>query len=143
MRASALQQPSSPMLPGVLAEIAAAAGTAAALAVAEVHGGTRVYIPSRPAPDHWLSQLVGHASALAIGAALVAAQGGLDLLIPMGPDASQRRRWQRMAELIDEGLPKRQIARALKVHERTVQAHRNGGRKTVQLILSQRDLFEA
>lgn len=132
----------APALPGVLAEIASCTSTGTALKIAEAHGGTRIYIPAKPDPGHWLSRLVGHADAAAIGASLVAAQGGTDLLIPMGPDASKRRRWLRMKALIDEGLPKRQIARACRVHERTVQAHRNGRRKTVVPLLRQHDLFD-
>ena len=129
-------------LPEVLAHIAAATDTATALKIAEARGGTRVFIPARPQERHWLSLLVGHVKALAIANALVAAQGGTDILIPMGPDASKRQRWQRMKGLIDEGLPKRQIARACQVHERTVQAHRNGSRKTVEPLLAQSDFFD-
>jgi FixJ family two-component response regulator len=133
---------SSLPLPEVLAHIAAATDTETALKIASARGGTRVFIPARPTPDHWLTLLVGQARAAAICNALVAAQGGTDVLIPMGPDASQRRRWQRMKDLIDAQLPKRQIARACGVHERTVQAHRNGSRKTVEPLLRQNDLFD-
>ena len=38
-------------LPGLLAEIAAVAGEAAALAVAEAVGGTQIYIPPSPAAE--------------------------------------------------------------------------------------------
>lgn len=130
------------VLPEVLAHIAAATDVETALKIAAGYGGIRVYIPARPSTDHWLTKLVGLKKALAVSAALVADRGGIDILIPMGPDASKRRRWANMKRLIDAGLPKRQIARACQVHERTVQAHRNGTRKTVSPLLSQIDLFE-
>lgn len=137
-----LPKPTPVLFPGLLGEIAQATGADTALKIAAVYGGTRIYIPAKPSAAHPLSRLVGHAAALAIGAALVANRTGLDLLIPMGPDASKRHRWRRMAELIDAGLPKRQIARVLRVHERTVQAHRNKARKTVAPVLAQADLFD-
>jgi hypothetical protein len=129
-------------LPGVLAEIAAATTRATAFKVAASVGGTRVYIPTRPATDHWLSTLVGHERAMAIGSALAPAQGGLDILVPMGPLAQKLSRWRRMKEMIDSNMPKREIARAIGCHERTVQYHRNKALKRVTFALSQLSLFD-
>lgn len=112
-------------LPGVLAEIAEATSVEVAVKIAQAKGGRRVYIPARPAADHWLSQLVGHANALAIGKAIAPGFGGIDMLIPMGPSHSNAQRWRVMHELIDNGRSKREIAAACGVHERTVQMHRN------------------
>lgn len=129
-------------LPGVLAEIAAATSFATAMKVAASVGGTRVYIPVRPVAEHWLSTLVGHTEALAIGAALAPAQTGLHILIPLGPWGGRVSRWRRMKEMIDSNLPKREIARALGCHERTVQFHRAGALKRVTRALSQLSLFD-
>lgn len=129
-------------LPEVLAHIAAATDTDTALKIAANYGGIRMYFPARPHEDHWLTHMVGMEKAQKVCQALVADQGGIDILIPMGPDASKRRRWQRMQRLIDQNQPKRQIARACGIHERTVQRHRNDRAKTVKPFLAQADLFE-
>lgn len=129
-------------LPEVLAEIAAATSFAVAMKVAAEVGGTRVYIPSRPAAGHWLSALVGHDQALKIGAALAPSQTGLFFIIPLGPFGSRVSRWRRMKELIDSNLTKREIARAIGCHERTVQFHRSGALKRVARTLSQLTLFD-
>lgn len=47
-------------LPGILGEIEEVAGRAAALKVAEHHGGTRIDIPATVGSDHWLAVLLGH-----------------------------------------------------------------------------------
>jgi len=111
--------------PGVLGEIVEAAGLDTALKIASAVGGTRVYIMARPPADNWLSRLVGHQAALAIGKAIAPGNGGIDLLIPMGPNHSNAQRWRLMHELIDKGMSKREIARRCGFHERTVQYHRN------------------
>lgn len=47
------------LLPSVLGEIADVAGIAAALAIADKVGGTRINIPARVQDDHWLVETVG------------------------------------------------------------------------------------
>lgn len=46
-------------LPPRLAELAGAIGLAATLALVEARGGTRLYIPERAAPEHWLARTIG------------------------------------------------------------------------------------
>lgn len=130
------------LLPGVLAEIAVVTSTKVALRVAASVGGTRAYFPAKPNAEHWLSKLVGHAAALAIGQALAPAKGGLDILVPMGPQAREVARWRTMHRLIDNGLPKREIARAIGCHERVVQRHRNVEQPRVKQALAQGDFFD-
>ncbi|MEX2480222.1 MAG: helix-turn-helix domain-containing protein [Gammaproteobacteria bacterium] len=130
-------------LPGILQEIAEAAGLAAALEIARVKGGTNAYFPARPGPRHWLSTTVGHDKALTIGRALAPGQSGIELLVPMGPSASQAARWRRMRELIDAGASAAQIARAVGCHARTAKKHRNGQVPTADALLAQGDLFES
>lgn len=127
-------------LPGVLAEIAEATSVEVAVKIAQAKGGRRVYLPARPAADHWLAQLVGHAAALAIGKAIAPGFGGIDMLIPMGPSHSNAQRWRVMHELIDNGRSKREIAAACGVHERTVQMHRNRREDMARVDASLRQL---
>jgi hypothetical protein len=102
-------------LPGLLAQIAAVAGVEAALAVAKAKGGSRAYVPPRPADDHWLVRAVGRAHADAIAAELV---GGTacNLLIPKGAGALMRRHFD---ELRAEGVSILDAARRCGAHERT------------------------
>jgi len=100
-------------LPGVLAEIAAAADEEAALAVASARGGTEVYIPPEPKPDHWLSRLVGYEAARAIADRLTCGVGGARVVLPLGPQGHQARARAMVDRLIREGeLSARDIARA-------------------------------
>lgn len=130
-----------PPLPDLLALIASVTSPETAMVIARVHGGTRMTFLPNPKSGNWLVELVGQADASAIAKAVAHVDRRNQVLIPLGPQATTRQRWLRMKALIDEGLPKRQIARALHVHERTVQAHRNGSRKTVKTALDQDDLF--
>lgn len=125
---------------GILSDIARASSPRAALEIAREYGGTKLYIPKAPAASHPLSLLVGHAAAQAIGEALSVADA---VLIPIGPFAPTAARWRRLNEMLDRDMTKPQIARALGIHMRTVQRHRNGGPKTKAQRLAQGDLFEA
>ena len=86
-------------LPGVLADIARAAGEAAALALAANVGGTRVYIPAAVDDEHWLVKAVGRAAADKICAAFATdsradketsgeSRRGQRVVIPLGPAAN-------------------------------------------------------
>lgn len=110
-------------LPGLLAEIAAAAGVEAAVAVAEKVGGTRAYFPGRPDPDHWLSTTVGHDKAAAICAA-IAPGIGVELYVPMGPAGARARLWRVMHGMIAAGANTPEIVRATGLSPVTVRRHR-------------------
>ncbi len=116
MRGSAV----SPDLPPVLAAIARVAGEAAALKIAEAHGGTRVTLPVGPG-SNWLTTLVGREAAAAIVEELGAARR---VDIPIGPEAgylgSRRGFIQKLRERTDAGDTAPQIARALGTTERGV-----------------------
>ena len=129
-------------LPAILAEIADAAGFDAALRIADAKGGTRAYFPAQPEPDHWLVVLVGSDRARAIGAALAPGKSGIELEVPMGPSASQAKRWRTIIDMSAEGRSKPAIARAVGVHHKTVQRVLNGKRRTVEVTLAQKDLFD-
>ena len=132
----------APSLPGLLAEIAAVAGYEAAARVAQAKGGTRAYFPAQPAADHWLSEALGHEVAQRICAAIAPARSGVELLVPLGPQASGVKRWRKIAQMVDENVPVAVIARTLGMHERSVQYHKAGRMKRVAAVLSQPDMFE-
>lgn len=125
-------------LPDVLGQIADAVSIEAAMKVARAHGGTMAYVPAKVEAGHWLAELLGLEDARKVCAAL----GPASVLVPMGPNASTARRWRTIQALIDAGVSKRQIARRMGVHIRTVQRHRQGGVKSMPTVLAQTDLFE-
>lgn len=102
-------------LPGVLAEIAEAAGVEAALRISQAHGGHRVYIPAQAADGHWLVRLVGRANADAISKQLIGLRGTM-ILIPMGGVQFARQRFYASRAA---GSSVHHAARLAGVHERT------------------------
>jgi len=120
-------------LPGVLAEIAAVAGEAAAFAISARVGGTRVYIPAKADEDHWLTEAVGPQAAAKICATL----GGDRHVIPLaagGAYPSMRREIARHVHKLDQaGKSSAEIARAVGLTQRAVHrhraAHRGGAKK--------------
>lgn len=88
------------------------AGEDAALAIAEARGGTEVYIPPAPEKDHWLSRLVGHEAALAIGDHLTCGLTGLRVELPTGPTGHGARKRAEVDAMIRAGRSERDIALA-------------------------------
>lgn len=135
-------RPRRTFLPGILREIGDVVGLEAAMKVAAAKGGTRAYFPAKPEPGHWLAKLVGLDHARAIGRQLASGRAGLELEVPMGPSASQAKRWRRIIEMSADGQSKPAIARAVGVHHKTVQRILNRKRRTVARVLAQPDLFD-
>lgn len=104
-------------LPGVLREVAEAAGEPAALRLAHVYGGTKVYIPHRLPPGHALTEAAGRAAA----EWLVKTYAGEILLVPLGPEADGRAKRAAIRERLRDGQPAQRIARELNCHVRTVE----------------------
>lgn len=105
----------------LLNEIADVAGLPAALLIAEVRGGSQVYIPARPASDHWLTQTVGPEAAEAICAHFrVDGTRGATLVIPAGPESGMNSIGRRVDTLLKQGVSVDEIARQVKVHRTTV-----------------------
>lgn len=102
--------------PGILQEIADAAGEEAAMLVAREKGGTRVRFPIKPRDGHWTVQLLGRPRAEAIGRALNGNQSMMEYDIPLGPGSTysqqRRARQQAMQKAIEEGLTYNAAARA-------------------------------
>lgn len=99
-------------LPGVLREIADAAGVEAAWALARAHGGTTVYITVAPIKDHWLVELVGWKAAEKICDLFP----GHRVLIPLARLSQQQ---DRLVRSLEAGLSATQAAEAAGMHERT------------------------
>ncbi|WP_454887849.1 hypothetical protein [Sphingomonas oryzagri] len=110
-------------LPRVLAEIAEIAGEDAALAVARERGGTQVYLPPEPKPDHWLSELLGHDVAGKIAAQLT---GGFPMRveIPLGPTSHAARTRAIVDRMISEGRSETEIAKASGYNARSIRRRR-------------------
>lgn len=107
-------------LPNVLNEIALIAGEDAARKVAAERGGTRVYLPPNPGPDHWLTKLVGLELALEIADHFTCGVGGMRLDIPLGEAGFFAQQKARCDHMILAGRSERDIARACGYTERGV-----------------------
>jgi hypothetical protein len=112
-------------LPGLLGEIAEVAGLAAALAIAERVGGTRVTIPARADDDHWLVKTVGREAAdricnhLRILSPDGREAGARHVIIPRGPAGCMAKARLRLARELEAGTSAREAARRAGLHERS------------------------
>lgn len=113
-------------LPGLLGDIADIVGAELALEIARSHGGTRIEIPPRANPDHWLSKLVGmeKADQICRGLATMDADGKLvgvrREILPLGPSSIIKAARRRAKAALDSGMSAREAARASGLHERTI-----------------------
>lgn len=99
---------------GRLAEIAEAAGVAAALQLVRELGGREIKLSAKP--DGKLARIVGAEAARQI----VAALGNEKITVPMANLRGQGGRRAAAARMLDEGASISQVAGAVDVHERTV-----------------------
>lgn len=111
-------------LPQVLADIAMIAGEEAARRVAGAVGGTRVYIPPHPGPDHWLAKLVGLEAARKIADHFTAGALGARVDIPLGDTGFIASQQARIDAMILAGRSERDIALACGYTDRTVRRRR-------------------
>lgn len=115
-----------PFLPHLLFEMAEAHGLDVALRFAAAHGGTVLYVPVRATPDHPIAREFG----AALLAWLIAFHDSRPtgeqrrLVVPMGPDQDRALRVAAVRDLTARGLSRNQVARALRLHARTVSAIR-------------------
>lgn len=115
-------------LPGILAEIAEAAGAEAALTLAQAKGGHRIRIPGHYVPGNWLEKLLGETAARAIIARFAVGSGGgraghTEVMLPyagFGAYGQVRRATaQTFARAVETGSGVREAARQAGVTERT------------------------
>jgi len=112
-------------LPPFLAQIAAIAGTAAALKLAAAKGGTATYIPQPGflTPEHWIVEAVGYDAAVKIAKEL----GAGKVEIPLGPWGGNRGKvWAAIQRALNDGKSLATIARLVGVNQRTIRRHKNG-----------------
>lgn len=111
-------------LPGLLGEIEEVAGLAAALAIAERVGGTRVSIPARAPDGHWLVETVGREAADKICVHLRTLSpegreaGARHVVIPRGPAGCLAKARIRLAKELENGTSAREAARRAGLSER-------------------------
>ena len=113
--------------PGILADIADAAGPMAAHRVAEARGGAPAYFPRPEAltDDHWLVAACGWVSATVIARRL----GGGRHDVPLGPLVGVRSAVARaIRDGLASGLTGHAVARLVGVDCRTVRRHKNGNK---------------
>ncbi|HTM78206.1 MAG TPA: helix-turn-helix domain-containing protein [Devosia sp.] len=125
-------------LPKVIAEIADAAGADAAWAMAQAHGGQRVFIPADASAGAWLVQLVGLEAAQKICALYRVNGYGATILIPMGRWTDSR---GRLARALDAGATAKEAAGQSGLHERTVYRERARRKSGQPKNPNQSDLF--
>ena len=111
-------------LPGALREIAEVIGVAAALRLAELRGGTRLSIPGRVTADCWLALAIGEDKARALSEHFTSGYTAQTVEIPLGPTGARAELARRVGELLENGMSRAQIARQLRISERTVRRHR-------------------
>lgn len=86
------------------------------LKIISTYGGARVYIASRPKPNHALVKLIGMESAQAIAGS----EGGLILEIPLAMKVQNKIRNYAILASLAQGVSQSKTARAFGVTERTV-----------------------
>ncbi|PRA87941.1 helix-turn-helix domain-containing protein [Ochrobactrum sp. MYb29] len=116
-------------LPGVLAEIAEAAGTEVAWAIARAQGGINVYIPAQPKDDHWLVELIGRVAAEKVSKHFCVGKSGVRVDIPM---AKHTRARERLVKALEAGMTAPQAALAAGMHQRSAYRARKRIRKQKQ-----------
>lgn len=107
-------------LPPLLNEIADVAGMDAALAMARARGGSRISIPAKCPPDHWIVQACGPDAAQKICDHFRVGNKGAVVDLPLGPNGSAEATRRRVDQMIRDGVPADQIARDAGVHRTTV-----------------------
>jgi len=113
-------------LPGLLGEIEEVAGRDAALKIARAYGGTTVYIPGRAYPDLWLSKCVGEETARRICDyfSIIGPNGQLagsvKEIVPMAEMNFYGAARREALDGLQRGMSIRAVARAVRVHERSV-----------------------
>lgn len=107
----------------LLAEIADVAGLPAALALAEARGGSRITIPARPGPDHWIVRTIGAEAAERLCAHFRVGEcgtKGATIELPVGPSGSAAAIRAKIDGLLRQGVSADKIAVSMRVHRTTV-----------------------
>lgn len=122
-------------LPGLLADIEAAAGTAKALELARQCGGCQISLSA--APTSTLVKVVGLEAAQKI----VDALGHGRVIVPMANLRGQGARQAAAAQMLVKGASARQVALACDVHTRTAWRVKARAKEAIDLARKNGDLF--
>jgi len=113
-------------LPPVLADLAEIIGLGAALRLAEAYGGTEIYVPRTPGPDHPVAQVIGLEAARRLGEYLGTPTSGGRIEVPKGDALSRSRRNRAIVAAVVQGASKQQVARQHGLTTRWVRRLCNG-----------------
>ena len=105
-------------LPHILREVAEIAGEEAALRLARVRGGRRMYVPATPTAG-----LTAEIGAEAAGA-LARLYGNENITVPLGPTGSLSQVRRAIGEALQGGASAAEAAEAAGVTQRTIYNHR-------------------
>lgn len=111
-------------LPGVLREIADVVGVEAAVRIAELCGGARLFIPTQVKPDWWLARAIGEDKAKAIARHFTSGDHSQNIEIPLGETGAAATRRRALCAMIAEGVPNEEIARRLRITTRSVRRNK-------------------
>jgi hypothetical protein len=103
-------------MPQGLRELRSLVGTEATVRLAGACGGSGVYVPRRPGPEHWLAQLLGEANARMLGEVY----GGDKLEVPTLGALRHQERLRRMRSLREAGMSITALARTFGLTRRRV-----------------------
>jgi ActR/RegA family two-component response regulator len=101
--------------------VGSACGYGAALTLAAAFGGAELYIPTpdRLGEEHPLALALG----LAVARAVAKAIGHGKVIVPLGPLSQTRQKWQAYSRMAEAQTPNAKMARALGVHQRTIERY--------------------
>lgn len=108
-----------------LDELVDAIGESAAVQLLAAHGGTRIYVPAHPGPDHALVAAIGAEPAARLADHVATGVGGLWIELPRGSSSWTAELRTRLLDAVGRpGRSEREIAQDLRVHGRTVRRAR-------------------
>lgn len=99
-------------------------GEGPALKLLAARGGGSIYVPARLTDDHWLVQLMGEAGAQALAAHVRTGHGGGRVELSRGPAGRFTEYRARLADEVVKGGTAAEIARRLRITERSVRRER-------------------
>ncbi|MEX0971504.1 MAG: hypothetical protein WD046_13785 [Paracoccaceae bacterium] len=107
-----------------LATLSEICGAGPALKLLAEKGGGRIYVPSQLPDDHWLVALLGSSAARALSAHVATGHGGAQVELSRGPAGRFTEYRAQLASEVAKGGSAVEIARRLRITERSVRRAR-------------------
>ncbi|MCB1473813.1 MAG: hypothetical protein KDJ68_13265 [Rhodobiaceae bacterium] len=107
-------------VPKAFRDIVDVVGLKAALTLAKEQPGQRIYVPTRPAKEHWISKTIG----ADLAAKLAHRYGGTEIDIPLMASGNRAQRWAMVEKAIEDGHSVSEIIRLSGLSRRTVYRHK-------------------